>query len=166
MDKYEEALRRLGLAIPEPVVPVANFVQYVITNSLVYISGQVPMREGRVTFAGKLGIDFSIEQGQQAARDCALSVLALIRDACGGDLDKVVRCVRLGGFINCTPEFTDQPKVMNGASDLMVAVLGERGRHARAAVGVSSLPLGAAVEVDAIFEIDTQARDAERQSQS
>jgi enamine deaminase RidA (YjgF/YER057c/UK114 family) len=159
MDKYEEALVKHGLTIPEPVVPVANFVPYVITNNLVYISGQVPLQDGKVRFAGKLGKDFTVEQGQEAALECALHVLALIRAACGGDLDRVVRCVRLGGFINSTPEFTDHPRVMNGASNLVVMVLGERGRHARAAVGVSSLPLGAAVEVDAIFEIDKQSRD-------
>jgi enamine deaminase RidA (YjgF/YER057c/UK114 family) len=153
MDKYEEALAKLELTIPEPAIPVANFVPYVIAGKLVYISGQIPIKAGRVCFVGKLGKDFAVAQGQEAARACALQVLALIRHACGGDLDKVARCVRLGGFINSTPEFTDQPQVMNGASDLIVSVFGERGRHARAAVGVTSLPLGVAVEVDAIFEI-------------
>jgi enamine deaminase RidA (YjgF/YER057c/UK114 family) len=153
MNKYEEALAKLGLTIPEPTIPVANYVPYVISGKLVYISGQIPMHAGQVSFIGKLGREFSVEQGQEAARACALNILALIRHACGGDLDRIVRCVRLGGFVNGTPEFTDQPQVMNGASDLMVAAFGERGRHARAAVGVNSLPRGVAVEVDALFEI-------------
>src|SRR5262249_10518541 len=107
MDKYEKALAELGLAFPEPNVPVANYVSYVIVDKLVYISGQVPMRDRKVGFVGKLGKDFTTEQGQEAARVCALQVLALIRHACGGDLDRVARCVRLGGFVNSTPEFTD-----------------------------------------------------------
>ena len=154
MDKFEEALAKLGLSIPEPSLPVANYVPYVVSGRLVYISGQIPMRSGQLSFVGKLGREFSIEQGQEAARICALNVLGLIKHACEGNLERVVRCVRLGGFINGTDDFTDQPQVMNGASDLMVAVFGERGRHARAAVGVNSLPRGVAVEVDAIFEID------------
>lgn len=153
MNRYEQVIAELGLTIPEPAAPVANFVPYVVTGKLVYISGQIPLQAGRAVFVGKLGADFTVEEGQEAARICALQVLALIRRACGGDLDKVVRCVRLGGFINSTPEFTNQPQVMNGASDLIVSVFGERGRHARAAVGVNSLPGGVAVEVDAVFEI-------------
>jgi enamine deaminase RidA (YjgF/YER057c/UK114 family) len=154
MDKFEEALAKLGLTIPEPTIPVANYVPYVISGKLVYISGQIPMQGGQIGFVGKLGREFNVEQGQEAARICALNALALIRHACEGNLERVVRCVRLGGFVNGTDDFTDQPQVMNGASDLMVAVFGERGRHARAAVGVNSLPRGVAVEVDAIFEID------------
>ena len=154
MDKFEEALDKLGLSFPEPTIPVANYVPYVISGKLVYVSGQIPMQAGQLSFVGKLGREFSIEQGQEAARICALNVLGLIKHACDGKLERVVRCVRLGGFINGTDDFIDQPQVMNGASDLMVAVFGERGRHARAAVGVNSLPRGVAVEVDAIFEID------------
>lgn len=154
MNKFEEAIANLGLTIPEPTIPVANYVPYVVSGKNVYISGQIPMQAGQITFVGKLGQDFTVEQGQEAARVCALNILALIRHACEGDLGRVVRCVRLGGFVNGTPEFTDQPQVINGASDLMVAVFGERGRHARAAVGVNSLPRGVAVEIDAIFEID------------
>ncbi|HXD31255.1 MAG TPA: RidA family protein [Pyrinomonadaceae bacterium] len=154
MDKFEEALANLGLTIPEPSIPVANYVPYVISGKLVYISGQIPMQAGQLSYVGKLGREFSIEQGQEAARVCALNILGLIRHACDGDLGRVVRCVRLGAFVNGTDEFTDQPQVVNGASDLMVAVFGERGRHARAAVGVNSLPRGVAVEVDAIFEIE------------
>jgi enamine deaminase RidA (YjgF/YER057c/UK114 family) len=153
MDRYDETLAEMGLAIPELPAPVANFVPYVAAGNLVYVSGQIPLSEGRVAFVGKLGREFTVDEGREAARACALSILAAVRRACGGDLDRVVRCVRLGGFVNSTPEFTDQPEVMNGASDVMVAVLGDRGRHARAAVGVNSLPRGVAVEVDAIFEI-------------
>ena len=153
MNKYEETLATLGLSIPEPTLPVANFVPYTITGSLVYISGQIPIQDGQISFVGKLGRDFSVEQGREAAQICALHVLAMIRHACEGNLDRVVRCVRLGGFINSTPEFSKQPEVMNGASDLIVSLFGDRGRHARAAVGVNSLPRNVAVEVDAVFEI-------------
>ena len=154
MDKFEEAVANLGLTIPEPTIPVANYVPYVISGKHVFISGQIPMQSGQIGFVGKLGREFSVEQGQEAARICGLNILALIRHACGGNLERVVRCVRLGGFVNGTDDFTDQPQVVNGASDLMVAVFGERGRHARAAVGANSLPRGVAVEVDAVFEIE------------
>ena len=153
MNRYAAALAELGLELPEIPAPVANFVPYARTGNLVFISGQVPLRDGKVCFVGKLGAEISIDEGKEAAQLSALYVLAALAHACGGDLDRVVRCVRLGGFVNAVPEFTEHPAVMNGASDLMVAVLGERGRHARAAVGVGSLPLGVAVEVDAIFEI-------------
>ena len=153
MNRYEEALAELGLTIPEAAAPVANFVPYVVTGNLVYVSGQIPMRDGEIGFIGKLGREFDVAQGREAARACALNVLSVLRQACGGDLDRVTRCVRLGGFINSTDDFTAQPEVMNGASDLLVAVFGERGRHARTAVSVNSLPRGVAVEVDAVFEI-------------
>jgi enamine deaminase RidA (YjgF/YER057c/UK114 family) len=153
MDKYEQAISKMGFTLPKLSSPVANFVPYVTTGKLVYISGQIPVKDGRPDFIGKLGREFSVDDGRKAAQSCALQVLAWIGLACDGDLDRVVRCVRLGGFINCTPDFADQPEVMNGASDLLTEVLGERGRHARAAVGVNALPRGVAVEVDAIFEI-------------
>ena len=153
MSSYEETLAELGLTIPEVAAPVANFVPYVVTGNLVYVSGQIPIEDGKIDFVGKLGRDFDVEQGREAARLCALNVLSVIRRACGGDLDRVSRCVRLGGFVNSTDEFTAQPEVMNGASDLLVAVFGERGRHARTAVGVSALPRGVAVEVEAVFEL-------------
>src|SRR5881392_3354760 len=126
-NKYDQVIKKLGLTIPEPAIPVANFVPFVITNKLVYISGQIPVREGKPAFVGKLGKDITIEEGQEAARTCALSVLGLIRHACDGDLSKVIQCIRLGGFINSTPDFTNQPQVMNGASDLIVSVFGEKG---------------------------------------
>ena len=126
---------------------------YVISGKLVTISGQIPTGPDGPSFVGKLGADMSLEDGQAAARLCAINLLAQLKAACGGDLDRVRRCVRLGVFVNATPDFTRQPEVANGASDLMVAVLGEAGKHARAAVGAGSLPRGVAVEVDGLFEI-------------
>ena len=146
-------LKELNLTLPDAPAPVANYVPAVRAGSILYVSGQIPLEGGKPQFVGKLGRDIGIEQGQQAARLCALNVLAQARAALGGDLDRIVRCVRVGGFVNCTPDFTDQPQIVNGASDLFVAVLGEAGRHARAAVGVASLPRGVAVEVEAAFEV-------------
>jgi len=154
MDRYDETLAKLGLTVPELAPPVANFVPYVITGNTVYVSGQVPLRDGKASYVGKLGKEFNVEQGQEAARACAVNVISVIRHACGGNLDRVKRCVRLGGFVNSTPDFTAQPQVLNGASDLIVLLFGDRGRHARVAVSANSLPLGVAVEVDAIFEIE------------
>ncbi len=153
MAKIDARLAELGISLPEPVAPVANYVPYVITGNLVFISGQVPMVDGKPAVTGKLGAEVSIEDGQRAARICALNVLAQLKAACGGDLDKVRRCVRLGNFVASAPSFSDQPKVANGASDLMVEVFGDAGRHARAAVGSVALPLNVAVEVEAVFEI-------------
>jgi enamine deaminase RidA (YjgF/YER057c/UK114 family) len=146
-------LKQLGLALPEAPAPVANYVPAARSGNVLYVSGQIPLEAGKPQFVGKLGREFTVEQGQQAARLCALNVLAQASAALGGDLDRVVRCVRVGGFVNCMPEFGDQPQVVNGASDLLVAVLGDAGRHARAAVGCASLPRGVAVEVEAVFEV-------------
>jgi enamine deaminase RidA (YjgF/YER057c/UK114 family) len=146
-------LKQLGIVLPTPPLPAANYVPYVVSRGLAFIAGQVPFVDGKAQFVGKLGKDFTVEQGQQAARLCAINILAQVKAACGGDLGRVVRCVRVGGFVNCTPDFLDQPKVVNGASDLLVSVLGEAGKHARFAVGAPSLPLGVAVEVDATFEV-------------
>jgi enamine deaminase RidA (YjgF/YER057c/UK114 family) len=146
-------LRELGLELPTPPSAVANYVPYVVTGNLVFVSGQVPVWNGEIKYVGKLGAELSLEAGQAAARMCALNLIAQARAACGGDLDRVVRCVKLTGFVNSTPDFGDQPKVINGASDLMVEVFGDKGRHARAAVSAGALPLGVAVEVDAVFEI-------------
>jgi enamine deaminase RidA (YjgF/YER057c/UK114 family) len=151
--RIEEALRALGLALPEPASPRANYVPFVRSGALVFTAGQLPLEGGRIAVAGKLGAEVGIEQGREAARLCALNLLAHLKTACDGDLDRVVRCVRVGGFVNCVPDFTEQPQVVNGASDLLVAVMGDAGRHARTAVGVASLPRGAAVEVEAVFEI-------------
>ena len=151
--KIEARLRELGVESPEPAAPVANYVPYTISGNLVVISGQICQWNGELRFKGKLGAGIAIADGRAAARLCALNIIAHLRVACGGDLDRVSRCLRVGGFVNCTPDFTDMPQVVNGASDLMVAVFGDAGKHARAAVGVSSLPLGVAVEVEAMFEI-------------
>ena len=143
----------LGHTLPSPSAPAANYVSWVRTGNLVHVSGQVPLKDGVAAFIGKVGQDVDVETGRQAAQLCALNVLAHLADAVGDDMSRVVRCVRLGGFVNCTPDFQKQPLVINGASDLMVEVLGEKGKHARAAVGVAALPRGVAVEVDAIFEV-------------
>ena len=155
--KIEARLRELGIELPLPGAPVANYVPFAVcgtgSGNLVFIAGQLCVWNGERRHVGKLGAGISIADGQQAAQLCALNIIAHLRVACGGDLDLVRRCLRLGGFVNCTPEFTDMPQVVNGASDLMVELFGDIGRHARAAVGVSSLPGGVAVEVEAIFEI-------------
>lgn len=151
--RIDARLKELGLELPQATAPIANYVPYTVSGKLVTVSGQVSVRNGKPEFVGKLGAGISIAQGQEAAKLCALNILAHLKAACGRDLDKVKRVLRLGGFVNCTPEFIDMPQVVNGASDLMVAVFGEAGKHARAAVGVSSLPLGVAVEVEAMIEL-------------
>ena len=153
MTSPDARLAELGITLPQAVAPAANYVPARRSGTFVYIAGQVPTADGRDQYVGKLGRDVSVEDGQKAARLCAINILAQLRNALGGSLDSVVGCVRLGGFVNATPEFGDQPKVINGASDLMVAVFGDAGRHARAAVGCASLPRNVAVEVDAIFEV-------------
>ncbi len=146
-------LKSIGLSLPAAAAPAASYIPTVRTGNLLYVSGQVPMKDGKAEFIGKLGHDLSVEQGQQAARLCAINILAQVAAALDGDLDRVVRCVRLGGFVNAVPDFTGQPQVVNGASDLIVEVFGDAGKHARTAIGVGSLPRGVAVEVDAIFEV-------------
>lgn len=146
-------LKELGIELPRPAAPVANYVPFAISGPLVFIAGQICQWQGELRFRGKLGAEIGIAEGRDAARLCGLNILAHLSVACGGDLDRVRRCLRLGGFVNCTPDFTDMPQVVNGASDLMVEVFGDIGRHARAAVGVSALPAGVAVEVEATFEI-------------
>jgi enamine deaminase RidA (YjgF/YER057c/UK114 family) len=155
MSDVEARLKAMGLVLPTPALPVANYVPTVRTGNLLYVSGQVCLGlDGKLSDShrGKLGAEVSIEVGMEAARLCAINVLAQARAALGS-LDAIVRCVRLGGFINATPQFVPLPVVMNGASDLMVAVLGDKGRHARTTVGVAGLPSESAVEVDAIFEV-------------
>jgi len=147
----EERLQQLGIVLPRAAAPVASYVPLVVQDGLAYVSGQLPFVEGELV-TGRLGEDVSVEQGMDAARACGLMILAQLRGA-QISLDRVTRVVKLGAFVNSTPDFTDQPKVANGASELMFDVFGELGRHARAAVGVPSLPLGAAVEVDAIIAI-------------
>jgi enamine deaminase RidA (YjgF/YER057c/UK114 family) len=155
MGAIDRRLEELGISLPPAAAPVANYVPFVRTGNLVVVSGQICLGpDSKVADAhkGKLGGAVSLETGQQAARLCAINVLAQMRAAIG-DLDSIVRCVRLGGFINAEPSFAALAQVMNGASDLMVAVLGDRGRHARSTIGVAELPLDAAVEVEAMFEI-------------
>lgn len=150
----EKKLADLGVKLPTPVAPVANYVPFVRTGNLLIISGQLCFdNDGQLVAKGKLGGGVSIEQGQEAARACAVNLFAQLKVALG-DLDKVVRVVRLGGFINSHPDFVDAPKVMNGASDLMVAAFGDRGRHARSTIGVAVLPADAAVEVEGMFEVN------------
>ena len=150
--RIESRLAELGISLPQATAPVANYVPAVRTGSQVFVSGQVS--NGPDGFIkGKLGADMSIEEGAAAARACGLNLIAQLKSACDGDLDRLVRVVKLVGFVNSTADFTDQPKVINGASDLMVEVFGDAGRHARSAVSAASLPLGVAVEIEAIFEV-------------
>ena len=148
----EKKLASLGITLPTPASPIANYVGFVRSGRLLFVSGQLCFADGALVATGKLGSQVTVEQGHAAARACAVNLLAQVKAALG-DLDKVVRVVRLGGFINSAPDFLDGPKVMNGASDLMVAVFGERGRHARTTVGVAVLPADAAVEVEGTFEV-------------
>jgi enamine deaminase RidA (YjgF/YER057c/UK114 family) len=146
-------LQALGLALPEAAAPVANYLPVAIHGGLAAVSGQLP-RDGAGLITGQVGAGLDVEAGRAAARACGLAILAQLRQALDGDLDRVRRCVQLTGFVNSGPGFADHPAVINGASDLMVEVFGEAGRHARAAVGAASLPLGAAVEVAATFAVD------------
>jgi len=149
----EKRLSEIGITLPPAGAPAGNYVPFVLVGELAFMSGQVAREAGKMKYTGKVGRDLSVEQGQAAARLCAVNLLAQLKAACGGDLDRVERCVRLSGFVNCAPDFQEHPKVVNGASDLMVEVLGERGQHARTAVGSVSLPLDSAVEVEAIFQL-------------
>ncbi|MGD1876604.1 MAG: RidA family protein [Kiloniellaceae bacterium] len=151
--EVDARLAKLGIDVPQAAAPVANYVGFVQSGNLVFVSGQVPMKDGKFQFQGKLGDGMSVEDGQAAARLCAINVIAQVKAACGGDLDRVQRVVKLTGFVNSTGDFTDQPKIVNGASDLMVEVFAEKGKHSRAAVSAASLPAGVAVEVEAVVEI-------------
>lgn len=151
-DRIAARLAELGVVLPEAAKPIANYVPAVITGDLLFVSGQVPMREGKIAYTGKLGASVPLEIGQQAAQLCFINVLAQAQAALGS-LDRVARVVRLGGFIAAVPEFTMHAQVMNGASDMAVAVFDDAGRHARSTIGVPSLPGDAAVEVEAVFEI-------------
>jgi enamine deaminase RidA (YjgF/YER057c/UK114 family) len=148
----EVRLKDLNIILPVPPAPVASYVPFTISAKQVFISGQLPLANGKVEFVGHLGGQVSVEKGQAAARLCAINILAQLKAACG-DLNRVRRCVKLGVFISATPDFTQHPEVANGASELIADVLGEAGKHARSSVGVPSLPRGAAVEVDAVFEL-------------
>ena len=151
--EIEARLKALDLALPEAKAAIGSYVPFLHLDRLLFISGQLPMKDGKLAFAGKLGADVDLAIGQEAARLCAINILAQAKAALR-DLDRIVQLLRLNGFVNAAPDFTDHPKVMNGASDFLVEVLGNKGRHTRIAVGCASLPLGAAVEVDAIFAVD------------
>lgn len=153
MTDIMQQLKDLGLSLPEPAAPVAAYVPYVITGNLVFISGQLPRGTDGKIATGLVGRDVDLATAQKAAQLCGLNILAQLNAACGGKWDSVEQCVKLGGFVASAPDFFDQPKVINGASELMEAALGSRGKHARFAVGVSNLPLNASVEVDAIFAL-------------
>jgi len=151
--KIEARLQELGITLPKANKAVANYVPYVITGNLIFVSGQITMLDGELKYIGRYGENLSVEDGMAAARLCGLHLISQIKEAVGGDLDRITRVVKLGGFVASMPEFTDQPKIINGASDLMVEVFGEPvGQHARAAVGVAALPLGVSVEIDGVFE--------------
>lgn len=151
--RIEARLAELGYDVPTAPTPAANYIPWVRTGNLVYVAGQVPMAGGEFRWVGKVGRDWSIEEGQQAAKECALNILSQLKAALDGDLDRVVRAVKLNGFVNCVEDFGHQPHVINGASELMISVFGEAGRHARSAVGVAGLPFGVAVEIDGVFEV-------------
>ena len=146
-------LAESGIELPDAPAPVANYVPFLVTGNLVFVAGQVTVWNGEIRFRGRLGDDMDVDEGYRAARLCGLNLIAQAKEAAGDDLDRVKRVVKLGGFVNSTADFTDQPKVVNGASDLMAEVFGDAGKHARFAVGAVSLPLGVAVEVDGVFEL-------------
>ncbi|MCZ4352560.1 RidA family protein [Roseovarius aestuarii] len=152
MGKFESKLADLGITLPDAPAPAANYVPYVQSGDLVFVSGQVS-QDANGFIKGKLGDDMATEAGADAARACAIALLAQVKAACGGDLDRLVKVVKLTGFVNSTPDYVDQPQVINGASNLMAEALGDTGKHARAAVSAPSLPFGVAVEVEGIFQI-------------
>ena len=154
MGQIDERLETLGVEIPTPAVPVANYVAWVRTGNLVFTAGQVTVKDGEFLYQGKVGGEVSVDDAKEAAKLCAINIIAQLKQACDGDLDRVKRIVKLVGFVNGVPEFTDHPTVINGASDFMVEVFGDKGKHARSAVGAGSLPLNVAVEVEAVAEIE------------
>ena len=149
----DRRIAQLGIELPNPAPPAGSYVPYVLVGNLLLVAGQLPIWNGALKHDGRIGAEITLEDGIAAARLCGLNLLAQARVACGGDLDRVRRVIRLAGFVQASPGFTDHPKVLNGASDLMVEVFGQAGRHARVAVGAASLPLGAAVEVEGMFDI-------------
>jgi enamine deaminase RidA (YjgF/YER057c/UK114 family) len=154
LDSVDARLSVLAIELPTVPIPVANFVPYRRFGNLVFLAGQVCEWNGIVRYVGRVGVEYDLADGQKAARVCALNLIAALKAACGGTLDSVSGCIRIGGFVNCSPQFNEIPQVINGASDLMHEVFGANGSHARTAVGVSNLPRGAAVEVDGIFSLE------------
>ena len=153
MGRIDGRLVERGIVVPNPPVPAANYVPWVRTGALVFIAGQIPQWNGERRFVGRVGHEIDLAGAREAARLVGLNVLAQLKGACDGDLDRVSRCVRLGGFVACGPEFGDHPKVIDACSELMIEVFGDAGRHARAAVGAPSLPFGVSVEIDGVFEL-------------
>ena len=154
MSLIEDKLKKLNIILPEPKAPVGAYVATKIVGKLLFISGQISIDENTKLITGKIGKDLNLDQGYNAAKRCGLSIIAHVKSACGGDLDKIKSCVKLTGYVNSTDDFKDQPKIINGASDIIAKIFDEKGEHTRAAISVNSLPLGVAVEVDAIFEIN------------
>lgn len=151
----QKKLEPLGLVLPEPAAPAATYDPFVISGNQVFISGQLPMYKGKLHYQGVVGKDVSIEEAIKSAELCGLNILAQLSEAVGGDFSKVKRCLKIGGFVNAVPEFTDHPKIINGVSELMIHVFGDQGRHARYAVGAGSLPFNVSVEVEALFELSS-----------
>lgn len=151
--KIEQRLAERGIVLPPAMRAMANYVPYTVTGKHVWVAGQGPFLDGKLHHNGRLGANLTVDDGKACARIVGLNILAQAKAACGGDLDKIVRCVKLNGFVNSTPDFTQHPEVINGCSELMIEVFGEAGRHARVAVGAPTLPMGTSVEIDALFEI-------------
>ena len=151
--RIEQRLGERGIVLPPAMRAMANYVPFTVTGRHVWVAGQGPFLDGKLHYNGRLGETLTIDDGRACARIVGLNILAQVKAACGGDLDKVVRCVKLNGFVNSTPDFTQHPEVINGCSELMIEVFGEAGRHARVAVGAPTLPMGTSVEIDALFEI-------------
>ncbi len=154
-NQIESRLKQMGIELPVAAAPVANYVPFVISGNLVFVSGQLPMASGKLVCTGQVGNEASLDDAKGAARQCAINLIAQAKAACGGDLDKISRVIKLGGFVNSGGGFTDHAQVINGASDLFVEVFADKGKHARAAVGSSSLPFGASVEIEAVFELES-----------
>tara|TARA_B100000780_G_C21095933_1_gene442000 strand:+ start:896 stop:1357 length:462 start_codon:yes stop_codon:yes gene_type:complete len=151
---FIKKLNTLNIDVTNPPKVVGSYLAYRQVGKFIYVSGQLPFRKDGTLIKGKLGLDMTIEQGQEAAKICTVNIISQVNLACGGDIDKVKNCIKITGFVNSTDSFVDQPKVINGASELLVEIFGDNGKHARAAVSVNSLPLGVAVEIEAIFEIN------------
>ena len=152
-NQIERRLEELGIVLPEPANPAANYVPYVISGNLVFIAGQIPFWNGDVLHIGKVGAELTVDEATKSAKVCGLNIIAQLKAACDGDLERVKRCIKIGVFVNCVDGFTQQPQIANGVSDLMVEVFGEAGRHARFAIGTNALPRNCATEADAVFEL-------------
>ena len=150
---FDENIKKLGLTIPNPPDAVANYIPYKIADKILYISGQAPLKDGNVIYKGKVGDNISMEEGIKAAELCCINIIAALKKSINNDWDQLDTFIKLGGFVNCKEDFVDQPKIINGASDLLVSIFGEQGRHTRFAVGSNSLPLDISVEIDAIIKL-------------